>query len=513
MKKENFLSTEEEPIPEEYKEHRIQSQNDISQNSQGNSKPNVVISSDPQTNNITFINKPKNNEINISNSNQDKITFGKQIITNQKNNSEQNIITILDNNKNFTFFKERPTFNSNSNFNHNINTNNNSISLSRVSKAKTTIPNYNSSKFDNYNIQQMRYNKSKEYSNIPIDMNTNFLNRMQNDIYKRQKKEDIVNRLIEENKIKIDEDERIKAFNRLIIDANRRLEAQENLENMKNKLEEDITLGPQKKYSDEEWKEIYNKRFKNYVDNINKKKEENIKLNIMKKINDENEEINLCPTKKASQKHIDEAAQRMYDEAKKRKIKRDEKLARLNNFNYEEDDANKYIKKIKSESYSFVDDDEGDLNNMNSLEPGLSYNDYYIGGKNINNKKKVQMKKSKNMAVSEFNNKRFDKRPRTGKSCSTLNNKNYLNKERFIQKQSNDFSNNNNIRYKNNPFPKNDYNLEEERKNLIQMAGVKNLKKNYENKNIFKYNKQSSTSGVSNIVDQFFLRQMNSGGD
>ena len=262
-KKEDLLSTEEEPIPEEYKEHRIP--NNISQNSQGISKPNVVISSDPQINNISFINRPKNNEINISNSNQDKIILENQNIINKKNNSEQNIINILDNNKNFTFFKERPTFNNNSNFNHNINTNNNSISLSRVSKAKTTIPNYNSSKFDNYNIQQMRYNKSKEYSNIPIDMNTDFLNRMQNDIYKRQKKEDIVNRLIEENKIKIDEDERIKTFNRLIIDANRRLEAQENLENMKNKLEEDITLGPQKKYSDEEWKEIYNIRFKNYV--------------------------------------------------------------------------------------------------------------------------------------------------------------------------------------------------------------------------------------------------------
>ena len=513
VKKEDFLSIEEEPIPEEYKEHRIQNQNNISQNSQGISKPNIVMSADPQTNNISFINKPKNNEINISNSNQDKIILENKNITNPKNNSEQNIINILDNNKNFTFFKERPTFTSN--FNHNINTNNNSISLSRVSKAKTTIPNYNSSKFDNYDIQQMRYNKSKEYSNMPIDMNTDFLNRMQNDINKRQKKEDIVNRLIEENKVKIDEDERIKAFNRLIIDANRRLEAQENLENMKNKLEEDITLGPQKKYSDEEWKEIYNKRFKNYVDNINKKKEENIKLNIQKKINDENEEINLCPTKKASQKHIDEAAQRMYDEAKKRKIKRDEKLARLNNFNYEDDDASKYVKKIKSESYSFVDGDEDDLNNINSLEPGLSYNDYYVGNKNFNNKKKTQMKKSKNMAVSEFNNKRFDKRPRTGKSCSNFNNKNYLNNERLIQKKSNDFFNdNNNIRYKNNPFfSKNDYNLEEERKNLIQMASLKNLKKNYENKNILKYNKQSPTSGVSNIVDQFFLRQMNSGDD
>ena len=124
------------------------------------------------------------------------------------------------------------------------------------------------------------------------------------------------------------------------------------------------------------------------------------------------------------------------------------------------------------------------------------------------------MKKSKYMAVSEFNNKRFDKRPRTGKSCSNLNNKNYLNEERFISKKSNDFLNNNIIRNKNNPlFSKNDYNLEEERKNLIQMASMKNLKKNYENKNIFKYNKQSPTSGVGNIVDQFFLRQMNSGGD
>ena len=515
VKQENFLSLEEEPIPEEYKEPRIKNQNNISQNSKGISKPNIVISSDPQTNNISFINKPKNNEIKIINSNQDKIILENKNIINIKNNSEQNIVNILDNNKNFTFFKERPTFNNNSNFNHNINTNNNSISLSRVSKAKTTIPNYNSSKFDNYNIQQMRYNKSKEYSNIPIDMNTDFLNRMQNDIYKRQKKEDIVNRLIEENKIKIDEDERIKTFNRLIIDANRRLEAQENLENMKNKLEEDITLGPQKKYSDEEWKEIYNIRFKNYVDNINKKKEENIKLNIMKKIKDENEEINLCPTKKASQKHIEEVAQRMYDEAKKRKIKRDEKISRLNNFNYEDDDANKYVKKIKSESYSFIDDDEDDLNNMNSLEPGLSYNDYYIGSKNFNNKKIVPMKKSKNMAVSEFNNKRFDKKTRTGKSCSNFNNKNYLNKERFIQKKSNDFlNNNNNIRYeKNTFFSKNDYNLEEERKNLIQMASMKNLKKNHENNNLLKYNKQSSTSGVSNIVDQFFLRQMNSGGD
>ena len=498
--KENCLIIEEEPIPEEYKDHRITNQNNISQSVQDNSKPNIVISSNPQTNNISVINKTQNQTIENSNVNQ--FLFENQTFTNPKKSSKK----IIDDNKN-NFTNEKTSPNNNIN-NINTNTNNHSISMSRVSKAKTTLPNYDTSKFDSYNIEQIRYNLLKDYSYLHIDKKENFLNRMQFDIYKRQVKEEQINKLVEQNKVKIDEDERIKAFNRLIIDANRRLDAQENMENMKNKLEEDITSGPQKKYSDQEWKEIYNKRFKNYVDNINKKKEENMKLNIEKKINDENEEINLCPTKKASQKHIDEAVQRMYDEAKKRKIKMDEKLRRLNNYNYEDDDASKYVKKIKSEAYSFVDD-EDDLNNINSLEGGLSYNDYYVGGNNYKNKRQGQMRKTKGMAVSEFNNKRFDKRPKTGKSCSNINN-NYINNNKFMQKNKNDFLNNN-IGYKNNPFTsKNEYNLEEERDKLLQMVSMKNLQKKYENKNKFKYNlnKDSPTSGVSDIVDQFFLRQL-----
>ena len=88
------------------------------------------------------------------------------------------------------------------------------------------------------------------------------------------------------------------------------------------------------------------------------------------------------------------------------------------------------------------------------------------------------------------------------------NNENENNK--FMQKNKNDFLNNN-IGYKNNPFTsKNEYNLEEERNKLLQMASMKNLQKKYENKNKFKYNlnKDSPTSGVSDIVDQFFLRQL-----
>ena len=494
--KEECLINEEEPIPEEYKDHRIINQNNISKNNQDYSKPHSVVSLNPQTNNISIINKNKNKNITISNSNKNVIE--KAAKSNHTNKSDKKNININNSNNNFkNIFNEKTA--PNHNITNNINNTNNNNNISRVSKAKTTLPTFDTSKFDNYDIEQIRYNLLKDYSYFRIDKDNDFLKRMQFDIYKRQIKEDKINQLLEQKKPKIDEDERIKAFNRLIIDANRRIEAQENLESMKNKLEEDITSGPQKKYTDDEWKEIYNKRFKNYMDNINKKKEENIKLNSLKKINNENEQINLCPTKKASQKHIDEAAQRMYDEAKKRKIKMDEKIRRINEYKFEEDEANKYVKKIKSEAYSFVDDDD-DLNNMNSIEQGISYNDYYIGGK---------MRKTKNMAVSEFNNKRFDKRARTGKSCSNLNNRNYINNNKYLLKNQNDFYNNNG--YNNNIiFQKNNFNLEQERQNLIEMANMKKLQQNSENKNKYKYNfdKENLTSGVSNIVDQFFLRQL-----
>ena len=471
--KEEILLTEEEPIPEEYKDHRITNQNNISQSMKEDIKLSPIVSSNPQTNNISAINQKQTTK----NSN----ILKNQTFTNPKKSSKK----IIDEN-NDCLLIEKTVPNNNNNLN--LNTYNHSISISRVSKAKTTLPNYDNSKFDNYNIEQMRYNLFKGYSYLHINNDENFLNRMQFDIYKRQLKEDRINKLVEQNKVKIDEDERIKAFNRLIIDANRRLEAQENLENMKNKLEEDITSGSQKRYSCEEWKEIYNKRFKNYVDNINKKKEENIQLKNLKKINDENQEINLCPTKKASKKHIEQEAQRMYDEAKKRKIKMDEKIRKINNFNYEDDDASKYVKKIKSEAYSFVDEEE-DLNNMNSLEAGLSYNSYYIGGKKYNNKRQGQMKKTKGMAVSEFNNKRFDKRYKPGKSCSNLK-KNYIKKDNTNDILNNIFG-----------YKKNEYNLEEERNKLIQMASKKNLQQND--------NKFDQTGpAVSNIVDQFFLNQL-----
>ena len=234
---------------------------------------------------------------------------------------------------------------------------------------------------------------------------------------------------------------------------------------------------------------------------------------MMKKINDENEEIKMCNIKKASQEHIDKEAQRMYDEAKKRKIKMDEKLRNINKYNYEDDNPSKYVKKIKSEAYCFLDDD--DYNNMNNYKGGI-FNEYYIG-KNNNYKNPRQMKKKKGMAVSEFNNKRFDKRQRMGKSCSNININNKNNSKNI--KPNEILPYNNNFNHKNNPsFSNNNYNIEEERNNLIQMANMKLLKQmssndlsknDGKNKFQYKYNKDNHTSGVSEIIDQFFLRNIN----
>ena len=259
QKNQEILNTEEEPVPEEYKEPKLsinsnalKHDNNLVYNSFKNGKissgPNIVFTSKPNINNISSVHKKLN----------------------------------TDNNQN-----------KNSNIN-----NNNSITLSRVSKAKTSLSNYDNSKFENYNIEKMRYNFLKEYSNLHFDQSENFLTRMKLDIHKRQMKEYKLNELIEQNKVRMDEEGRIEAFNRLISDANRRLEAQENLENMKNKLSEDLISNEKKKYSDEIWNEIYNKRFKKYEENCNKKKEEEKKKKENKKLKDEIDQINLCKKKK-----------------------------------------------------------------------------------------------------------------------------------------------------------------------------------------------------------------------
>ena len=85
------------------------------------------------------------------------------------------------------------------------------------------------------------------------------MRRMLFDIFKRQTKEERLNKLIEKNKVKISETDRIKTFNRLIEDANRRIEAQDQLDDLKNQIEPNNQNF--KKYKEEEWEEIYEERY------------------------------------------------------------------------------------------------------------------------------------------------------------------------------------------------------------------------------------------------------------
>lgn len=104
----------------------------------------------------------------------------------------------------------------------------------------------------------MSYDLVKEYSHLKIDKDEEFMKRMLFDIFKRQTKEERLDKIIEKNKVKIDENDRIKAFNRLIEDANRRLEAQEKIEDLKVKLNKGAE--DEKNYTSKDWEEIYQQR-------------------------------------------------------------------------------------------------------------------------------------------------------------------------------------------------------------------------------------------------------------
>ena len=256
--------------------------------------------------------------------------------------------------------------------------------INNVSVNKTCSVNNNTSFYENFDIEQLTYSIMKNYSQLKISKEENFMERMKFDIYKRQIKEERVNKLVEQNKIKIEEEERIKAFNRLIEDANRRIEAQENLELMKNKLEEDLTKPPEKKYTPEEWENIYKERFMAFIEEVNRKNQERIKEKREMERKEEQEEIELCKVKKASQKEIDEASKRLYEEALKRQAKRKEKMR----VNFDNSPA-KYKINVNSGAYTFMSDNEDE-------------------GHQTNPSHKTAVSKKKKTNVTEYNNKRFE---------------------------------------------------------------------------------------------------------
>ena len=239
------------------------------------------------------------------------------------------------------------------------------------------------------NIQdsnELTFSIMKDYSQLNINKDEQFLNRMQFDVNKRQYKNERIKKLIEQNKKKIDEVQRIKAFNRLIEDANRRIEAQENLENLKDKLNVNLIAPPIKKYNYEEWENVYKNRFLLFQENSKKKIEKNRKEKLEKKKKMEEDEIKMCKNKKGTKKEIDKISSKLYNDALRRRYNKSEKIKKYNN--YIDNQPSKYKKTINSSIFTFKN---GDNNKINLSNGTLNQED----------------KRKKNLSSVEFNNIRF----------------------------------------------------------------------------------------------------------
>ena len=363
----------------------------------------------------------------------------------------------------------------------------------RISKSKTNLP-YN--KYEKYDIQSLSYSLNKDYSSLHSNQNNNFLQRMKFDIYKRQIREDRLNQSINQNKVKIDEEERIKTFNHLIEDANKRFEALEKMEKIKQELDEDLTSVEHKKYTTKEWNKIYNDRFKKYENEVKeknlkrKKEQEEIKKKLLE------DELKLCKTKKGNKERIEREGKRMYEEYKKRQIKLEEKRKKYEDI-YNDEINNNFFWKNNNEKYTFEEDLEN--NNLktedNKLKDSLNNNEQINFIKSMNklnnseNKNKnfktiFNLKNSKNLNIYKNYNSKFAK----NKSKLTSYNNSY-----------NDNTQNNSINNKNKcNFVQEFFRY----RNLNSPIKILSNKNNYNNNfnNIVDYKESSK------IIDNFFIK-------
>ena len=395
--------------------------------------------------------KNKNNIISIKNS------------MNVKNNNNRYYTHNNENNNNINNARNIIYMNNNQNYINNLNSTRNDIE-----KNNLYLPKY-------HEEQNRRFLINKKFSNSRAENKNNFLERMNFDIFRRQVKQQNIDNSKGLNRSKKGDKSKNTTFNRLVKEADRRLKSKQN------KLNKDFisTEKINKKYNCREWNEIYKKRFKSYQENIDKKREDNRKFFEEQKKRKEDEIISLCPNKKASFQHIMDASQKMYDEAKKRRIKNEEKKMHSSHISDTDESIMRYVKKIKYDPYIFREDEDTEhenneyINNMYNqfiIENSRGYNTNICNDINKpNRKKKAQsLIKNKKMSVSEFNNKRFDKKNKFNKTFSSkFNPKNNKNKTNENLKK------NKNIVYDNGIA----YNLEEERNFLIQMASKKNLQK------------------------------------
>jgi hypothetical protein len=200
------------------------------------------------------------------------------------------------------------------------NNNNKHSSNSKISKTNKD--------FTKYDVQHNSYDIAKKYAHLKIENDRKFIDRMDFYAIKKQFKDNKINELLQNKKVKIKFEEKVDTFNRLIKDANRRTDGKRRVdihnENTDSILPE-VNSKSKEKMTSEKWDKIYKERFEEKQRERDKRvKIEQIKKEKVKKQFEEKlmEEIE-SKRKKVSADVADKITNRLYNESERRKFKSD----------------------------------------------------------------------------------------------------------------------------------------------------------------------------------------------
>lgn len=248
------------------------------------------------------------------------------------------------------------------------------LNKSSISNRNNSMLSRNSSTFNKFNILDTMYELEKQYSSTKISKDEEFMRRMMFDIFKRQTKEYRLENILETSKPKLDELQRVEAFNRLIEDANRRIDQSQKNEIINksryasehtNKRIEDRSIN---------WKDTYNRflLFQKERDDLLQMKI-NEKEKSLKEKEDKIVEDVKNKTKKVSKSVIERSVDRLYSYAERIETKRIEKIKENERLN------EKYLK---------------DLCQLRLESKKSNLNQSYRNRNNSQEKKPVDLKKS-----------------------------------------------------------------------------------------------------------------------
>lgn len=254
---------------------------------------------------------------------------------------------------------------------------------------------YLNHKYDKYNMQELAYQIEKEYSKVNSN-NITFNERLKFYVAKQRIKEDKINELVDLTKPHIEEKKKIATFNRLIQDANRRIEVKQSLSNINsdtllmNAIQcNQKTRSSSVKISHEEWTKIYQDRFMSKL--IDKNEKIKMKQNAIeqkKKEEEENIEEEILKRKKVvSKEEIDAIALRLHCQDYRLLYKRNNKDNSICN------QTSPVLGNRKSSSKKYLVNKQAYNNNNPSLQMGnnnTNSNHILIENYNLNNQTNYQ---------------------------------------------------------------------------------------------------------------------------